>query len=248
VVLEATYGWYWAADTLAQAGATVHLAHPLGVKMFTYRRVKNDERDAADLADLLRMGRLPESWIAPPEIRGLSELVRYRHKLVAIRTSCKDQIHAVLAKCGVFVPMADVFGAAGVAMLDQLRLPAPYAARIASLRRVIDGVSFEITLLSDRVAAHLARDRRYQAILVIPGIGPILAAIFVVEIGDITRFPDPVGLPSNPYVSARRSRSQRSVLRSKLLSGRRVVHNERGAVRKDGPYRDTRRVVACRGM
>jgi hypothetical protein len=59
--------------------------------MFTYRRVKNDERDAADLADLLRMGRLPESWIAPPEIRGLRELVRYRHKLVGIRTSCKDQ-------------------------------------------------------------------------------------------------------------------------------------------------------------
>ena len=40
VVLEATYGWYWAADTLAAAGAEVHLAHPLGVKAFTYRRVK----------------------------------------------------------------------------------------------------------------------------------------------------------------------------------------------------------------
>ena len=31
VVLEATYGWYWAADVLADAGATVHLAHPLGM-------------------------------------------------------------------------------------------------------------------------------------------------------------------------------------------------------------------------
>jgi transposase len=41
VVLEATYGWYWAADVLA-AGAEVHLAHPLGVKAFAYRRVKND--------------------------------------------------------------------------------------------------------------------------------------------------------------------------------------------------------------
>jgi hypothetical protein len=40
VVLEATYGWYWAADTLAAAGAEVHLAHPLGVKGFSYRRVK----------------------------------------------------------------------------------------------------------------------------------------------------------------------------------------------------------------
>ena len=71
VVLEATYGWYWAADTLAAAGAEVHLAHPLGVKAFTYRRVKNDERDSADLADLLRMGRLPEAWIAPHEVREL---------------------------------------------------------------------------------------------------------------------------------------------------------------------------------
>jgi hypothetical protein len=40
VVLEATYGWYWAADTLVELGARVHLAHPLGVKMFSYRRSK----------------------------------------------------------------------------------------------------------------------------------------------------------------------------------------------------------------
>ena len=69
VVLEATYGWYWAADTPAAAGAEVHLAHPLGVKAFTCRRVKNDERDAADLADLLRMGRLAEAQLAPQEVR-----------------------------------------------------------------------------------------------------------------------------------------------------------------------------------
>ena len=78
VVLEACYGWYWAADTLTAAGAEVHLAHPLGVKAFSHRRVKNDELDARDLADLLRMGRLPEAWIAPPEIRELRELTRYR--------------------------------------------------------------------------------------------------------------------------------------------------------------------------
>ncbi len=66
VVLEATYGWYWAADVLAEAGAVVHLAHPLGVKGFAYRRVKNDVRDASDLADLLRMGRLPAAGVDRP--------------------------------------------------------------------------------------------------------------------------------------------------------------------------------------
>ena len=61
VVVEATYGWYWAVDVLEAAGAEVHLAHPLGVKAYSYRRVKNDESHASDLADLLRMGRLPEA-------------------------------------------------------------------------------------------------------------------------------------------------------------------------------------------
>src|ERR1019366_1989983 len=42
VVLEATYGWYWAVDALQAGGANVHLAQPLGVKAFEYRRVKND--------------------------------------------------------------------------------------------------------------------------------------------------------------------------------------------------------------
>src|SRR5664279_466088 len=84
VVLEATYGWYWAVDALQAGGANVHLAHPLGVKAFEYRRVKNDVRDAQDLADLLRMGRLPEAWIAPPPTRELRELVRHRAKLVGL--------------------------------------------------------------------------------------------------------------------------------------------------------------------
>jgi transposase len=60
VVLEATYGWYWAVDVLAEAGAHVHVAHPLGIKGFTYRQVKNDVWDAGDLAGLLRMGRCPK--------------------------------------------------------------------------------------------------------------------------------------------------------------------------------------------
>ena len=37
-----------------------------------------DFRDAKDLADLLRLGRLPEAWISPPAVRELRELVRHR--------------------------------------------------------------------------------------------------------------------------------------------------------------------------
>ena len=188
VVLEATYGWYWAADVLAAAGAQVHLAHPLGVKAFTYRRVKNDERDAADLADLLRMGRLPQAWIAPAEIGELRELTRYRIKLVQRRSGFKEQVHAVLAKLGIPVTCTDIFGVAGSAWLDQLRLPQPYAGKITSLRQLAGELSTEITMLSGVIGDLLAGDRGYQVIRQLPGIGPVLAAVIIAEIGDVTRF------------------------------------------------------------
>jgi transposase len=188
VVLEAAYGWYWAADTLAAAGAEVHLAHPLGVKAFTCRRVKDDVRDAADLADLLRMGRLPEAWIAPAAIRELRELTRYRHRLVGLRTSCRNQVHGVLAKLGVPVTCADIFGVAGSAWLDGLALPQPYSGKITSLRHLAGELSAEISMLSEVIADLMAADRGYQVIQQLPGIGPVLAAVIVAEIGDVTRF------------------------------------------------------------
>jgi hypothetical protein len=198
VVLEATYGWYWAADALAELGASEHLAHPLGVKAFEYRRVKNDVRDAADLADLLRMGRLPEAWIAPREIRELRGLVRHRAKLVAVRVNLKCQIHAVLAGAGVAVAMSDLFGLAGTDLLDRVvrRLGEVDRRRLVSLRRVLELVDGEIDRFQALSRAWLGRHRGYRAIQAIPGVGPVLAAVFVAELGDVTRFPDPARLAS----------------------------------------------------
>ena len=77
----------------------MQLAHPLGVKIFTLRRVKNDMLHGRDLADLLRMERLAESWIAPSSAVGeLRELVRHRHSLAELRTGLRCQVSAILAK------------------------------------------------------------------------------------------------------------------------------------------------------
>jgi transposase len=224
VVLEATYGWYWAADVLAEAGANVHLAHPLGVKGFAYRRVKNDELDARDLADLLRMGRLPQAWIAPPEVRGLREQVRHRCKLVALRSGLKAQAHAVLAKQGVQVPMSDLFGVAGTKLLDELGLDAPFQARVLSLRRLIDAYTFEIDILAKRLTAGLKPHRGFQAIQAIPGVGPVLAAVFVAEIGDVHRFPGPQQLSSWAGMTPRHRESDTKVHRGRITKqGNRLV-------------------------
>ena len=216
VVLEATYGWYWAADVLAAAGATVHLAHPLGVKGFAYRRVKNDVRDATDLADLLRMGRLPEAWIAPPPVRELRELVRHRAKLVALRSGLKASVHAVLAKQGLHIGVSDLFGVGGCQLLAAAPLDGAFRGRVDSLCRLIDAVGFEIDAIAKPVKARLAGHCGFAAIQAIPGVGPTLAAVFVAEIGQVDRFTRPEQLASWAGLTPRHRESDTTVHRGRI--------------------------------
>ena len=180
--MEATWGWYWAAEVIAECGARLHLAHPLGIAGYANRRVKNDLVDATLLADLLRMGRLPEAWIAPPPVRELRELVRHRAKLVHARTSLRCQVHAVLAGQGVAVPVSDLFGVKGSKLLVELELPATYRYRIDSLLRLIDAFDREIDQTAAVTGQRLRHDPGFAAVKTIPGIGPILGAVFIAAI------------------------------------------------------------------
>jgi transposase len=246
VVLEATYGWYWAADTLGELGAEVHLAHPLGVKAFAYRRVKNDERDAADLADLLRMGRLPEAWIAPPATRELRELVRHRAKLVHLRSGLRCQVHAVLAGQGVMVPVSDLFGVGGSKLLKGVALSPMARRRIDSLLRLINVFDLEIDAAAKTTAAQLAEHPGYAAVQTLPGIGPILGAVFVVEIGDVHRFPGPTQLASWVGLTPKHHESDTTVHRGRITKqGSRLVRwaaveavQRTGKHTRIGAYRD----------
>ncbi len=223
VVIEATYGWYWAVDLLEEIGCHVHLAHPLG-NSWGNRRVKNDVRDAEDLADLLRLGRLAEAWIAPPELRELRELVRYRAKLVSLRTNCKLQVYAVLAKEGVRVPMTDLFGVGGTKLIETCELGDAYRIRVESLRELIESFDRQIVLVEHDLRRQLAEHAGYQAIQAIPGVGPTFAAILVAEIGDVTRFKSAAHLCSWAGLTPRHRESDTTVKRGPITKqGSRLV-------------------------
>jgi len=136
---------------------------------------------------LLRLGRLAEAWVAPPEVRELRELVRYRAKLVALRSGLKAQVHAVLAKEGVAV--ADLFGVAGQVLLDRAELGPAYATRVESLRDLIEVYDREIAMLEREVGRALEGHVGYHAVQALPGVGRVLGAVFVAEVGDVSRFP-----------------------------------------------------------
>jgi transposase len=190
VAMEACWGWYWAADVIKECGARLHLAHPLAIAGYANRRVKNDIRDATLLADLLRMGRLPEAWVAPPAVRELREEVRYRHKLTRLRSGLKSQVHQVLGKEGVIPETKGIWWSGGQRWLDELRLADAFTNRIGSLRDLLELYDREIVQSDTRIHMRLKGDPGYEAIQQIAGVGKVLAAVFIAEIGDVHRFPD----------------------------------------------------------
>jgi len=188
VVFEATFGWGWLADLLAEAGIPTHMAHPLANHAISSGRVKNDAVDAKTLAHLLRTNLLPEAWLAPPPAREARRLVRMRAGLVRIRARLKNQVHAVLAEHGVGVDMTDLFGSSGRRLLSQLRLPAISQQRLEACLRLIDQVSVEVELADQQLKTLFARDPRVERLMPIPGIGITVAATVVAEVWDVARF------------------------------------------------------------
>jgi transposase len=150
--------------------------------------------------------------------------VRHRAKLVGLRTNLKCQVHAVLAGAGIQVPMSDLFAPGGQQLLAAAVLPVESRSRVDSLLRIITALDFEIDLYARLVAGRLRADPGYRAIQTIPGVGPILAAVFVAEIGDVTRFHRPEQLASWAGLTPSHHESDTTVHRGRITKqGSRLV-------------------------
>jgi transposase len=77
---------------------------------------------------------------------------------------------------------------AGTAYLNQLQLPDAYTIRVESLRDLVELYDREVEMLERVIHQRLRDDAGYHAIQAIQGVGRVLGAIFVAEIGDVTRF------------------------------------------------------------
>jgi transposase len=129
-----------------------------------------------------------------------------------------------MGKHGVLPTRTDMFGPGGTAQLDALELPDGYAHRLASLRALIKVYDQDIVELDRTIAASLANHRGYHAIQALNGVGPIVAAVLVTEIGDITRFPSPDRLCSWAGMTPRHRESDTKVKRGSITKqGSRLI-------------------------
>jgi transposase len=98
---------------------------------------KTDVKDAEWIADLVRHGLIPPSFVPARPLRILRDLLRFRRSLVEARSNCRNRILKVLESANVKLASvaSDVFGVSGMAMLEALVAGAMTPAEIANLAR-----------------------------------------------------------------------------------------------------------------
>jgi transposase len=98
---------------------------------------KTDVKDAEWIAQLVRHGLVAKSFVPPPAIRDLRELVRHRRTLIETRTAVRNRVLKLLEAANIKLSgvASDVFGVSGTAMLEALAAGTTDIAEMASLAR-----------------------------------------------------------------------------------------------------------------
>ena len=190
VALEATTGWRFLVEELQRVGADAHLAEPAetsGLKG-KKQRAKTDWADARHLRELLLIGRLPESWIAPAHLLDLRARVRCRHTLVHQRTEWQQRMHSVLFHHGA--PRSrKLLTLANRDRIAALKLPAAAREQLTIALEMIDAIEIQIGPVDLALRAY-ARTQPGCCALIdrIYGIGPLTSVTLLAELGDTRRF------------------------------------------------------------
>lgn len=197
VVVESTYGWYWLADTLSSLkNVDMKLANTKLVKKMTNSDKKTDKIDATFLANLSRVGMLPESHISSHAMREVKEILRMRSYFVQQRAELKVKLRDLLAKQNLDCPYEDVGGKKAKKWIEEMLKKPPYNRTSKSLMEMIENLDRVIAPYNKQVKEYAKFFEKTKLLKTIPGIGDITAMTLLAEIDDINRFPNAESLSS----------------------------------------------------
>jgi transposase len=187
VGLEASGYSPWFEQLLEELGHEVWLGDAAEIRRRARRRQKNDRRDAELILDLLIHDEFPRIHRPSPTSREILRMLRYRHKLVKMRTIIKNSLQALSIQSGLSL-RARLFTRAG---LEQLRATTmspmmqyqrdQWLAALESLnQRIVEAVNW--------LEQQAAGDERIDRLRTHPGIGLLTGLGLVHTLEPVSRF------------------------------------------------------------
>jgi transposase len=189
--LEATLFTGWIYDHLKPHAAILKVAYPAMLRAIAASKKKNDQVDARKIADLLRCDLLPECYMAPREFRERRRALRYRNLLVRQDVQMRNCMAGMLMEAGVSYSKEKLHRKGYFASL--LRDSPEVPEHIKPLMKIGRETSERLAKTERALLRSLERDpalrTRVERLLTIPGVGPVTALTWVLEVGEVRRFP-----------------------------------------------------------
>jgi transposase len=190
IAMEATIFTGWIYDHLLPHAEKVKVAHPLMLRAIAAAKKKNDKIDAGKIADCLRCDFLPECHMVSTETRDRRRTLRYRNLVVRQMVQMKNRVSGLLMETGVSYSKQRLHKVGYFAELMCINEDVHDSIRpLLKLSREMIGRSqkLDYSLVSSLERDPLLKER-LRRLRTIPGVGPITALTWALQVGDITRF------------------------------------------------------------
>ena len=188
-VVETCLNWVFIHRILRGYIREIKVAQTYKLRIIAEAKIKTDSIDANTLAQMLRIGYIPEIYVPDDKTLKLRELIRARVYLVRLKTRLKNKIHSILDKNGFRnPPETDLFGKAGRQFLRTMTIGNPEEGIIARYLELIEKLEENIEAFEIVVGNNVDETPEIKLLRSIPGIGKISSHLLLAEIGNIERF------------------------------------------------------------
>jgi transposase len=188
VAVESTYNWYWLVDGLRALSYPVVLANPAKIEQYSGIKHADDQNDAYFLAELQRLGILPQGYIYDPQLRPVRDLLRRRTGLVHQRTALMLSFKSLYQRTqGQEMTLSRLKALEPAQTLELYDHPANQL--IAKVQKEhIEQLDKSIGRIEKAVLKSARELPYYEKLNTLPGVGRVLGMTITMEVGEIGRF------------------------------------------------------------
>jgi len=177
----------WFEELVERLGHKLLVGDAGEIRRLARRRQKNDRRDANLILELLVHGEFPTLFRYSKESREVLRQLRYRHKLVKLRTMVVNSLHALAINAGLSL-RAKLLTRDGRRQLRGLSLSPISQQQGEELVSLADELTRRVGTVEQWLKEQAKQDVRVQRLQTHPGVGLLTSLCLVHTLGDVSRF------------------------------------------------------------
>jgi len=180
----------WFEELLEELGYEIWIGHATAIRTFARRRQKNDRRDADLILDLLLRGDFPRIHRHSAASREVLQQLRYRQRLVKMRTMVVNNLVFMAASRGVTL-RTQLKSRRGLERLQQMALPQPLGQQRDELCQLLLALKARVEIVEQWLQEKAEGDQRVQRLRTHYGIGALTGLCLVHTLEEVERFSNP---------------------------------------------------------